>query len=257
MEGKNEQIMQEQSMGKGVSVKDSETKESNQIQIPNETDDKLTDTTQTKDSECFTEGKDVSLQSKFEAFRKQRVTKNKQAIALKKQSALKRTDKNFKHKLRERFIETAKKYYGTPYHRKYHQEGSPHFNAKLYLDCCALVRRIIWDLREDFGFSLLPFNQNYQYETLPVEVPYDQLKPGDLIFYEGTYFPHFKARKQHHSLVHVEIFIGGETGEQSIGARWGKGVVELHQSYKFVSMNYHSVKHYYRSLDTWLDGVCK
>jgi NADH:ubiquinone oxidoreductase subunit 2 (subunit N) len=37
-------------------------------------------------------------------------------------------------------------------------------------------------------------------------------------------------------MVHVEIFTGGETGEQSIGARWQKGVVQFFDSYKFIEI---------------------
>lgn len=58
-------------------------------------------------------------------------------------------------------------------------------------------------------------------------------------------------------MVHVEIFMGGETGEQSIGARWQKGVVQLFDSYKFVSTSYHSIKWHYKSIDTWLEGICR
>ena len=58
-------------------------------------------------------------------------------------------------------------------------------------------------------------------------------------------------------MVHVEVFTGGETGEQSIGARWQRGVVKYFDSYKFTSTSYHSIKFHYRSIDTWLEGVCK
>lgn len=205
----------------------------------------------------FSNTKSANLQAKFEAFRNKRLVKNKQKIELKKQSAIHRREKGFKENLRAKFIETAQKYYGTPYSKKYHPADTKYHNAKLYLDCCGLVRRCVWDLREEFGFTLGPFNQNFQFETLPIALEFHELKPGDLIFYEGTYYPHFKHCRQIHNLVHVEIFIGGPTGEQSIGARWSRGVVELHDSFKFESTNYHSVKHYYRSIDTWLDGVCK
>eukprot|EP00349_Pseudokeronopsis_sp_Brazil_P005581 CAMPEP_0202962266 /NCGR_PEP_ID=MMETSP1396-20130829/6360_1 /ASSEMBLY_ACC=CAM_ASM_000872 /TAXON_ID= /ORGANISM="Pseudokeronopsis sp., Strain Brazil" /LENGTH=276 /DNA_ID=CAMNT_0049682715 /DNA_START=506 /DNA_END=1336 /DNA_ORIENTATION=- len=58
-------------------------------------------------------------------------------------------------------------------------------------------------------------------------------------------------------MVHVEIFTGGETGEQSIGARWQRGVVQYFDSYKFESKAYHSIQFYYRSIDTWLEGICR
>ena len=58
-------------------------------------------------------------------------------------------------------------------------------------------------------------------------------------------------------MVHVEIFLGGPTGEQSIGARWHNGVVSVFDSYKFVSKSYYDMKYYFKSIDTWLQGLCK
>ena len=58
-------------------------------------------------------------------------------------------------------------------------------------------------------------------------------------------------------MVHVEIWTGGETGEQSIGARWQRGVVQYFDSYKFNSTSYHSMKYHFKSIDTWLEGICK
>jgi hypothetical protein len=58
-------------------------------------------------------------------------------------------------------------------------------------------------------------------------------------------------------MVHVEIFTGGETGEQSIGARWQRGVVQYFDSFKFESTAYHSIVWHYKSIDTWLEGICK
>ena len=82
------------------------------------------------------------------------------------------------------------------------------------------------------------------------------MRPGDLVFISGTYF-NPKMRKQKHDMVHVEIFTGGPTGEQSIGARWQRGVVQYFDSYKFDSTSYHSMVYHYKSIDTWLDGICK
>ena len=59
-------------------------------------------------------------------------------------------------------------------------------------------------------------------------------------------------------MVHIEVYLGGEgTPEKSIGSRTNINEVSYHDSYKFVSTSYHSIKYHYRSLDTWLDGVCK
>jgi len=56
------------------------------------------------------------------------------------------------------------------------------------LDCCGLVRQVVYDLREDFGFTLARWNQGYQYDTLPIDLKFEELRPGDLIFYSGTYY---------------------------------------------------------------------
>jgi hypothetical protein len=121
-------------------------------------------------------------------------------------------------------VETAKKYFGVPYAPRYWKEGETHHGAPLYLDCCALVRQIMLDLKEDFGFHLDRWNQAYQFDTLPIDLKFEEMKPGDLIFCSGTYF-NTNLRAQKHDMVHVEIYTGGETGEQSIGARWQKGVI--------------------------------
>ena len=80
--------------------------------------------------------------------------------------------------------------------------------------------------------------------------------PGDLIFYSAIY-NNPKRKRQKHNMVHVEIFLGDETAEQSIGARKKKGVASLFKSFKFKSKGYHDIVWHYRSLDTWLDGICK
>lgn len=198
-----------------------------------------------------------SLQDSFNLFRKKKIEKVKYKNYLKDKAKQERSDPKFKEALRAKFVETAKKYFGIPYKRKYHEEGTEMYNSPIFLDCCALVRQCVYDLREEFGFQLGKWNQAYQIDTLPNEVPFEELKPGDLIFYSGTYYPEKKSKPQKHDMVHVEIFIGGETGEATIGARWAKDVVKVFPSYKFVSKAYYDIKHYYRSIDTWLDGICK
>lgn len=58
-------------------------------------------------------------------------------------------------------------------------------------------------------------------------------------------------------MVHIEVFLGGESGEKSIGSRTCINEVSYHNTYKFVSTSYHSIEYHYRSLDTWLDGICQ
>ena len=56
-------------------------------------------------------------------------------------------------------------------------------------------------------------------------------------------------------MVHVEIWLGDEN--KTLGARWQKGVVEIHNSYQYVSKSYHSMKYHFHSIDTWLNGICE
>lgn len=64
------------------------------------------------------------------------------------------------------------------------------------------------------------------------------------------------SKPQKHNNVHVEIYLGGETGESTIGARFQKGVVSVFPSYKFVSKSWDLVQYHFRSIDAWLDGRC-
>ena len=65
--------------------------------------------------------------------------------------------------------------------------------GKEYLDCCALFRKALRQLRPDFGFDVGPWNQAYLFATLPRKLEFSEVKPGDLLFVEGTYF---KGRKK-------------------------------------------------------------
>ena len=60
--------------------------------------------------------------------------------------------------MREKFLETAKKYFGVPYAQRYHAPGDKLYDAPIFLDCCALVRQVVYDMREDFGFTLGRWN---------------------------------------------------------------------------------------------------
>ena len=96
-------------------------------------------------------------------------------------------------------------------------------------------------------------------DTLPIRFDsISQMKPGDLIFYEGNYNNIVKRSKpQKHNNVHVEIFLGsGPDGEGTIGSRFFRSKVALYDSYKFVSTTWECTKHHFVSIDTWLDGLC-
>lgn len=58
-------------------------------------------------------------------------------------------------------------------------------------------------------------------------------------------------------MVHIEVFLGGKTGEKTIGSRTSINQVSYHDSYRFVSRRYANIKYHFKSLDTWLDGICK
>lgn len=70
---------------------------------------------------------------------------------------------------------------------RYHDKESEHHNAPLFLDCCGLIRQVIYDLREEFGFTLARWNQAYQYDTLGPDIAFEEMQPGDLIFYSAIY----------------------------------------------------------------------
>ncbi|XP_054857745.1 uncharacterized protein LOC129344861 [Eublepharis macularius] len=156
--------------------------------------------------------------------------------------------------LRMKFLKQAKSYIGVPYAKKYHQPGTPESKSLLFLDCCGLIRRAVRDLTEDFGFYIGSGNQAYQYDTLPITLPSEEhLKPGDLVFISGTYFDTQRAR-QPHDIVHVEIWLGEE--KRSLGARWKGGKVQVFDSFKFVSKTYGSMEYHFKSIETWLQGIC-
>ena len=197
--------------------------------------------------------KKMSLQERFAAMRRRKLAQQKHTHYVARRG---KRNTERKEQIRKKFIEQVKKYIGTPYARKYHAKGTPEHDAPIFLDCCALIRRAVNDLADDFGFLLGRWNQNYQMSTLPDSCTFEELKPGDLIFYEATYYNPEKAKNQKLNIVHVEMFYPGKTGQGTIGSRWQKGKVQEFDSYKFVSKNYHSMKFHFRSIDRWLNGEC-
>jgi hypothetical protein len=102
-------------------------------------------------------------------------------------------DQTFRDQLRQKFIDQAFKYIGVPYSKKYYEEGDKYFDSPLFLDCCGLIRKCVNDLSEEFGFSLFGWNQQYQYDILPEEIEFSELRPGDLVFYSATFYEHTKV----------------------------------------------------------------
>ncbi|KAL3861129.1 hypothetical protein ACJMK2_007198, partial [Sinanodonta woodiana] len=63
------------------------------------------------------------------------------------------------------------------------------YNSSLFLDCCGLVRQVVRDLADDFGFQIGSWNQAYMYDTLPITIEREEdMKPGDLVFISATYY---------------------------------------------------------------------
>ncbi|XP_072040892.1 LOW QUALITY PROTEIN: uncharacterized protein [Amphiura filiformis] len=200
-------------------------------------------------------GSGSSLQDAFLKFRIARQNVIKQSQMMKERELATMCDSNQMWQLRMKFVEVAKSYFGVPYAKKYHQPGTSEYNAPLFLDCCALVRQVLRDLKEDFGFDIGSWNQAYQYDTLPITIDDEKdMTPGDLVFISGIYHSK-KSKKQKHNMVHVEIWAG--EGAKTIGARWQKGKVQVFDSYRFEAKSYHSMQYHFKSIDTWLQGICK
>ena len=160
-------------------------------------------------------GDEVDLQANFAKFRKAKLNERRLLKLCRENSRGERTQE-YKDKLREKFVDKCKSYYGVPYHEKYRGDKPL---APLYLDCCGLVRQVVRDLADDFGFLIAKWNQAYQIDVLPKVIEFEDLKPGDLIFYEGEYTSP-RSKTQKHDMVHVEVFVGGESGFATIGARF-------------------------------------
>ncbi|EFJ50252.1 hypothetical protein VOLCADRAFT_116960 [Volvox carteri f. nagariensis] len=170
-------------------------------------------------------------------------------------------------RLRALFVETAKGFIGVPYARKHHDQhhctcegcstsGRQLYHSPMFLDCCGLVRRVARALHPELGFRLGPGNQAYQYDTLPIRLANAaQLKPGDLVFYSGTYYDP-GSRRHAFDMTHVEIFVGGHSGEATIGSRERYKWVMQYDSYRFKSQRWKLHSYHFCSIDSWLDGLC-
>lgn len=204
------------------------------------------------DNVTLNSDKGHSLQNSFAKFREKRI-KEMQLQKASRVAPSQRTPE-FKANLRAKFVEECRKYIGIPYAERYKKPEDP--ISPLYLDCCALVRIAVQNLQEDFGFVIGKWNQCYHLDTCPVEVSLAEAKPGDLVFYYGTYTSK-RSKKQKHDCVHVEVFLGGETGRATIGSRYLRGKVGIFDDFEFHSTTWSCDKITFRSLDTWLGGECK
>jgi cell wall-associated NlpC family hydrolase len=206
-----------------------------------------------------------SLQARFEAMRKRRFGAQSRVKAAAAAKAAGGRTGEAKAALRQKFVAQVRSYLGTPYSASRNPIGEGEA-APLYLDCCGLVRRALIDLKEEFGFEIGPYAQEYLFDTLPKAVEPHELCPGDLVFWEAEYDD--PNRKRHkHDMVHVEVFVGGGSrpaaggaGEGTIGSRYENvevaGVGEFDSYRSFGGHGAHGHRMHFRSIDTWLDGVC-
>ena len=192
-----------------------------------------------------------SLQMNFKDFRSFLNNMRKKQDAEKKKLI---DSPEHKQMLRKKFIETAKSLIGIPYGKKYLIKH-PEYKGDLFLDCCGLVRYAFNLMKDDFGFTLGRWNQSYQYDILPKEIPFSEMQPGDLIFYSGIFYPDRNQRPQLHNMTHVEIFLG--EGEKTIGSRDSEGTVEIFDTFQFMSERYFNIKYHFKSIDNWLRGIHK
>lgn len=210
-----------------------------------------------------------NLQDSFKVFMEKKKREKAEQQRVKEAAQKLRKNPDFKQILRKKFIEQARSYLGVPYAKRFHDlEGNCSCDGcvecgrqlgqdPLFLDCCALVRKCVSDLAEDFGFKLGPGNQAYQFDTLPLRVgSVADLEPGDLIFYSGEYY-NPKSKRQVFDMTHVEIFVGGKSGEGVIGSRERQKWVKEYDSFQFESKNWKLLQFHFCKIDPWLEGVCE
>ena len=199
--------------------------------------------------------KENTLQENFKNFRKHINQIRKENKKSKKYKPVSFKDNpNRINELREKFVETARSLIGTPYGKKYLIKH-PEYKEDFFLDCCALIRQVVYLMSEDLGFTLGHWNQCYQYDMLPEEIPFEQTKKGDLVFYSADYFPGKKHKRFIHDMVHVEILTGD--GEKTIGSRKKDSTVQEFNSYKLKDNKSYRYVYHFKSIDLWLRGVLK
>ena len=208
-----------------------------------------------ENKKCHFKSKDNSLQDNFKNFRSyvNKIRKEKKNTKKLKPVSFKDNPERIKE-LREKFVETARSLIGIPYGKKY-LKLHPEYTDNLFLDCCGLIRHVVHLMNEDFGFTLGHWNQCYQYDMLPEEIPFEKTQKGDLVFYSADYFPGKKRKRFIHDMVHVEILTG--EGEKTIGSRKKDSTVQEFNCYKLKDNKRYRYKYHFKSIDTWLRGVLK
>jgi len=208
-----------------------------------------------ENKKCHFKSKGNSLQDNFKDFRKyvNKIREKKKDSKKLKPVSFKDNPERIKE-LRDKFVETARSLIGTPYGKKYLIKH-PEYKDNFFLDCCGLVRQVVYLMSEDLGFTLGHWNQCYQYDMLPEEIPFEKTKKGDLVFYSADYFPGKKRKKFIHDMVHVEILTG--EGEKTIGSRKKDSTVQEFNCYKLKDNKRYRYVYHFKSIDLWMRGILK
>ena len=208
-----------------------------------------------ENKKCHFKSKYNSLQDNFKNFRSyvNKMRKEKKANKKLKPVSFKDNLERIKE-LREKFVETARSLIGIPYGKKY-LKLHPEYTDNLFLDCCGLIRQVVYLMNEDLGFTLGHWNQCYQYDMLPEEIPFEKTQKGDLVFYSADYFPGKKRKKFIHDMVHVEILTG--EGEKTIGSRKKDSTVQEFNCYKLKDNKRYRYVYHFKSIELWLKGILK
>ena len=208
-----------------------------------------------ENKKCHFKSKDNSLQDNFKNFRSyvNKMRKEKKANKKLKPVSFKDNPERIKE-LREKFVETARSLIGIPYGKKY-LKLHPEYKDNLFLDCCGLIRQVVYLMNEDLGFTLGHWNQCYQYDMLPEEIPFEKTQKGDLVFYSADYFPGKKRKRFIHDMVHVEILTG--EGEKTIGSRKKDSTVQEFNCYKLKDNKRYRYVYHFKSIELWLKGILK
>ena len=208
-----------------------------------------------ENKKCHFKSKDNSLQDNFKNFRQyvNKIRKEKKNSKKLKPVSFKDNPERIKE-LREKFLETARSLIGVPYGKRY-LKLHPEYTDNLFLDCCGLIRQVVYLMSEDLGFTLGHWNQCYQYDMLPEEIPFEKTQKGDLVFYSADYFPGKKRKRFIHDMVHVEILTG--EGEKTIGSRKKDSTVQEFNCYKLKDNKRYRYVYHFKSIDLWLRGALK
>ena len=209
-----------------------------------------------ENKKCHFKSKDNSLQDNFKNFKDfiNKVRKEKKSLKNKMKSISFKDNPERIKELRDKFVETARSLIGTPYGKKY-LKLHPEYKENFFLDCCGLIRQVVYLMREDLGFTLGHWNQCYQYDMLPEEIPFEKIQKGDLVFYSADYFPGKKRKKFIHDMVHVEILTG--EGEKTIGSRKKDSTVQEFNCYKLKDNKRYRYVYHFKSIEPWLRGILK